>query len=172
MLQAAQRLMRCVQTKVFFFLFLLHLVVFLLRRDWKADVCLVTVWAASVCFSMLKADFFPRWRYWSPPLPPCCAAAMAAMLTRCHLRTHEKVNPISDREIHGRVGTGWRLKSIMHEVFACPLHGPQSGIVFRDPSHLVWPVVITAAPAASLPPAEQPSVDNLLPSPGIKVLLM
>lgn len=50
-----------------------------------------------------------------------CAAAVDAMLTRCHHRMHEKVKPISDREIHGHVGTGRRVKSIMHEVFACPL---------------------------------------------------
>lgn len=55
----------------------------------------------------------------------------------------------------------------------------QSGPVIGDPSHLVWLPVITAAPAAWLPPAEQSGVDNLgrqrckpPATPGTEVLLM
>lgn len=49
----------------------------------------------------------------------------------------------------------------MHKSFASPLPRKQSWFVIRDPSHLAWLVVITVAPAAWLPPAEKPSMDNL-----------
>lgn len=69
------------------------------------------------------------------------------------------------------------------------LHGPSLEDKVTDslgtpptpfhPSHPVWLLVITAAPAAWLPPAEQSSVDNLgrhlckpPATPGTEVLLM
>lgn len=176
MLQTAQRLVRRVQIKVNYSFFLYSQLYSSLNTI--GNMC--SPWRCLSCecsLLLVEARFFFQGD--ALEAPPCCTAVVDAMLTRCHHRMREKVKPTSARETHGRVGTGWRVKSIMREVFACSLPWTQSWFVFRDPPPTLWPVVITAAPATSLLPVEQPSVDNLgrqhrkhPATPGIKVLLM